>query len=71
LNNFDTFKKVGLVIALIANPEVTLNDYKYPIGAHIIGYVIVVIILSPLPIFAFLAIKNLGFKQVRIDERRK
>lgn len=45
-----------------------LNDYHYPVGAHVIGYVIVVIILLPLPIMFGLAVRSTGFnKQVDLN----
>lgn len=42
---------IVFTIDLAQNPEVTLNDYVYPAGAQVIGWLIVVIVIIPLPIF--------------------
>ncbi len=38
------------MIAVVADAEVTLNGYHYPQWAHNVGWSIVALILSPLPI---------------------
>lgn len=54
----------GVILALIANTEVTLNDYHYPRWAHCIGWSIVCLILSP--IFIFFEINLSKYNFVRI-----
>ncbi|CAF0793372.1 unnamed protein product [Brachionus calyciflorus] len=46
------------IITIISNTEVTLNNYHYPGWAHAIGWIIVVIVLCPVPIFFAISIKN-------------
>ena len=36
---------------MIDDPSVKLNDYVYPIGAQIIGWFIVAILVGPFPIY--------------------
>jgi hypothetical protein len=54
-----------LVFSIISDSEVTLNNYKYPPGAHAIGWICVVIILAPIPAYFGLSVyknyKNYGF----------
>ena len=57
---------IGFILALVANSEVKLNDYRYPEWAHIIGWVIVAIILSPLLICFETALSKYNFKRVSI-----
>lgn len=52
------------MIAIFSNTEVVLGKYKYPYWAHIIGWLIVSIILSPLFKFAFEAMYNGGVFKV-------
>ena len=40
-----------LIFAIISDSEVKLNDYKYPPGAHIFGWIIVALLLCPIPAF--------------------
>jgi len=49
---------------MIANAEVTLNDYHYPHWAHVVGWVIVCIILSPLFIFFEINLSKYNFVRV-------
>ena len=55
-----------LIFSIISDSEVKLNDYKYPIGAHVFGWILVVIVLSPIPIYfcmhIFKMYKVYGFK---------
>ena len=37
------------IMAIIADSEVTLNNQKYPGWAHAIGWIIVVVVLIPIP----------------------
>ena len=41
---------VIIIFSIIANNEVTLNEYKYPNWAHIIGWVIAAVMLIPIPV---------------------
>lgn len=49
---FIVLKAVLIVftIQLIQDPVVKLNDYEYPAGAQVIGWLIVVIVICPIPI---------------------
>lgn len=54
----------GVILAVIANAEVTLNDYHYPHWAHVVGWTIVVIILSPLFIFFEISLSKYNFVRI-------
>ena len=54
----------GFVLALIANQEITLNGYHYPLWAHSIGWTIVIIILAPLVIFFHLNLSKYNLRTV-------
>lgn len=54
----------GVIIAIIANSEVTLNDYHYPRWAHIVGWSIVCLIMSPLFIFFEISLSKYNFVRI-------
>lgn len=58
-----------LIFAIISDSEVTLNNYKYPAGAHAIGWICVVIILLPIPVYFGMTVyknyKTYGFTNLR------
>jgi hypothetical protein len=47
------------IFAAISNSEVKLNNYSYPAGAHVVGWLTVVIILAPLPYYFFIAFRQI------------
>ena len=57
-----------LIFAIISNSEVKLNDYSYPIGAHVFGWLLVVLVLAPIPVYFCLHVlkifKKHGFKNI-------
>ena len=55
------------MISIISNKEVKLNAYVYPDWAHAIGWVIVAIILAPIPIYFVLTIRRNVKKYGRFD----
>lgn len=48
----------------MSNSEVVLGSYRYPLWAHIIGWSIVAIILSPLLKHALMGMINAGIVKV-------
>lgn len=44
------FTALGVILSIIGNSEVMLNDYHYPTWAHGIGWLLVILVLSPLGI---------------------
>ena len=55
-----------LIFQIVANTEVKLDKYSYPTFAHVLGWIIVVGTLSPLPIGFFMEYrKRRNFKRVR------
>lgn len=56
VNFFSLLKAVLIVftIQLAQDPKAYLNDYVYPPGAQAIGWIIVVVVVAPLPIFFIL-----------------
>lgn len=64
LINFCFINKIVCFITIVSNSEVVLGDYKYPLFAHIIGWSLVAIILSPLLKHAIMATINSGVMKV-------
>ena len=56
----------GLVLALIANSEVKLNEYRYPQWAHNIGWGFVLIILAPILLFYHISLSRYNFARVSL-----
>lgn len=65
------FTTAAVILSIVVNQEVTLNDYRYPQWAHVIGFVIVGIILSPLFFFSQIGISQFGFKNVLKPDPKK
>lgn len=56
------------IMAIVANSEVTLNKQPYPTWAHVIGWLIVTLVLIPIPIGLFLELRraNYDFKKASL-----
>ncbi|CAF0771883.1 unnamed protein product [Brachionus calyciflorus] len=63
------FTLAAVIVSIVANAEVVLNNYKYPEWAHTVGYIIVAIILSPIPIGFLLSLSKHGFKNILKPEK--
>lgn len=53
------------IITIVSNTEVVLGSYKYPIWAHILGWLEVAIILSPLFRYGIASMMSGGIFRVR------
>jgi solute carrier family 6 amino acid transporter-like protein 5/7/9/14 len=58
------FTTAAIIISIYENADVTLNDYKYPRWANSIGWFIVAIILSPLPICFCFSLSKFSFARI-------
>lgn len=56
--------KAVIIIASISNAEVKLDNYRYPLFAHIIGWSTVVICLLPIPLCFIIELFNSGLGKV-------
>ncbi|RNA18280.1 Sodium- and chloride-dependent glycine transporter 2 [Brachionus plicatilis] len=59
----------AVLLSLIANSKISLNDYQYPMWSQIVGYIIVVLVLSPIPIFFIVSVKRIGLKNILKPEK--
>ena len=58
------------IMAIVADTEVTLNGQKYPGWAHAIGWIIVVIVLIPIPLGLFWELRGTNYDFLRASSIR-
>jgi hypothetical protein len=59
--------KAVIIVSILSSSPVKLNGYVYPGWANAVGWVIVAIILAPLPIYFALSIVKTYRKHGRFD----